>query len=133
MDDLRLSHDELMISSRESEKKAKHLEAELMQAQEDLAASERQRRAAEAERDDLQDEISGGLKDRLVVLLVLFMWLFDLLGVVLLHDIALMLMHLHIQQTRNFMLVYLWDFLPTFRVRVLLTSYFMFCGLHSLN
>ena len=59
-----MSRDELLISARESEKKAKHLEADLMQAQEDLSASERQRRAAEMERDELQDELSGGLKDR---------------------------------------------------------------------
>ena len=64
MDELRQSRDDLLIQSRETEKKAKNLEADLMQAQEDLSASERQRRAAEAERDDLQDELSGGLKDK---------------------------------------------------------------------
>lgn len=64
MDELRQSRDELVITGRDSEKKAKGLEADLMQAQEDLAASERQRRAAESERDDLQEELSGGLKDK---------------------------------------------------------------------
>lgn len=37
----------------------KSLEAELLQMQEDLAASEKQRRAAESERDDLQEEINS--------------------------------------------------------------------------
>ena len=64
LEDLRVSRDELLISARESEKKAKHLEADLIQAQEDFSASERQRRAAEMERDELHDELSGGLKDR---------------------------------------------------------------------
>ena len=64
LDDLRQSRDELLITARESEKKAKNLEADLMQAQEDLSASERQRKAAEAERDELQEELAGGLKDK---------------------------------------------------------------------
>ena len=64
LDEIRMSRDELLIHARESEKKAKHFETDLMQAQEDLCASERQRRAAEMERDELQDELSGGLKDR---------------------------------------------------------------------
>jgi myosin protein heavy chain len=37
----------------------KSLEAELVQLSEDLAASERARRAAESERDELQEEISN--------------------------------------------------------------------------
>ena len=52
------------MSARESEKKAKNLEADLMQSQEDHAAAERQRRAAESERDDLQEELASGLKDK---------------------------------------------------------------------
>lgn len=64
MDDLRQSHDKLLVTAKDSEKKAKNLEADLIQAQEDLAASERQRKTAEMDRDELQDELSGGLKDR---------------------------------------------------------------------
>ena len=55
-----------MQQNRDIEKKAKNYEADLMQAQEDLAAAERQRRAAETERDELQEELSGGLKDKYV-------------------------------------------------------------------
>ncbi|KAF3846904.1 hypothetical protein F7725_003982 [Dissostichus mawsoni] len=43
----------------ENEKKLKSLEAEIVQLHEDLAASERGRRHAEQERDELQDEISN--------------------------------------------------------------------------
>ena len=41
------------------EKKVKNLEADMMQLQEDLSAAERARRTAEAERDDLQEEMSS--------------------------------------------------------------------------
>merc|ERR1719436_1596846 len=44
---------------KELEKKVKNLEAELIQLQEDLSAADRARRAAEAERDDLQEEINS--------------------------------------------------------------------------
>ena len=44
---------------KELEKKVKSLEAELIQLQEDLSAADRARRAAEAERDDLQEEINS--------------------------------------------------------------------------
>ena len=64
MEEAHHAREELMGQNREIEKKAKHYEADLMQAQEDLAASERQRRAAETERDELQEELSGGLKDK---------------------------------------------------------------------
>ena len=64
LDDLCQSRDELLITARESEKKANNIEADLMQAQEDLSASERHKKAAEAERDELQEELAGGLKDK---------------------------------------------------------------------
>lgn len=45
--------------AKETERKVKNLEAELLQLTEDLAASERQKRAAESERDELQEEINS--------------------------------------------------------------------------
>lgn len=50
--------EELMQQLKELEKKIKAMEADMIQAQEDLANSERIRRAAEAERDELQEEIN---------------------------------------------------------------------------
>ena len=44
---------------KEFEKKYKSLEADLIQLQEDLSAAERARRTAEAERDDLQEEMNA--------------------------------------------------------------------------
>lgn len=64
MEEIRQSRDDLIISSRENEKKAKNFEAELIASQESLATSERQRRAAEADRDDLQEELSNAQKDK---------------------------------------------------------------------
>lgn len=42
------------------------MEADMIQAQEDLANSERIRRAAEAERDELQEEINTNVSRRYV-------------------------------------------------------------------
>ena len=64
LEETRQSRDDLIISSRENEKKAKNFEADLIAVQESLAASERQRRAAEADRDDLQEEASNAQKDK---------------------------------------------------------------------
>ncbi|KAK7113791.1 hypothetical protein V1264_013012 [Littorina saxatilis] len=57
MDEARLSREEMAASAKDNEKKVKNLEAELLKLQEDLALAERQRRNAEAERDELADEI----------------------------------------------------------------------------
>uniref|UniRef100_A0A8D0AH53 Myosin, heavy chain 11a, smooth muscle n=1 Tax=Sander lucioperca TaxID=283035 RepID=A0A8D0AH53_SANLU len=57
LDDARAAREEVLTTAKESEKKAKGLEAELMQLQEDLAAAERARKQAEAERDELSDEL----------------------------------------------------------------------------
>lgn len=51
--------DEASNALKEKERRCKSLEAELMQLQEDLAASERARKAAEAERDDLQELLNS--------------------------------------------------------------------------
>ncbi|GFY78830.1 myosin heavy chain, non-muscle [Trichonephila inaurata madagascariensis] len=50
--------EELALQLKEVEKKVKTYEADMIQLQEDLANSERIRRAAEAERDELQEEIN---------------------------------------------------------------------------
>merc|ERR1719245_2156509 len=54
-----LSKSEAITQYKELEKKVKTLEADLIQVQEDLSAAERARRAAETERDDLQEEINS--------------------------------------------------------------------------
>lgn len=54
------SRDEALTSFREKDKRVKSLEAELLQLQEDLAASERSRKAIQAERDELHDELAHG-------------------------------------------------------------------------
>lgn len=58
-EEARSSRDEMATIAKESERKVKNLEAELLQLTEDLAASERQKRAAESERDELQEEINS--------------------------------------------------------------------------
>lgn len=58
-DEARAARDELAASSKDAERKVKTLEADLLQVSEDLAASERAKRAAEAERDELQEEINS--------------------------------------------------------------------------
>uniref|UniRef100_H2RW08 Myosin heavy chain 10 n=1 Tax=Takifugu rubripes TaxID=31033 RepID=H2RW08_TAKRU len=63
LEDTRASRDDIFAISKETEKKLKSLEAEIVQLHEDLAASERGRRHAEQERDELQDEISNTLMD----------------------------------------------------------------------
>lgn len=52
--------DEMTNASKDIEKKYKQQEAEILQLQEDLAASERARKALQSERDDLQDELASG-------------------------------------------------------------------------
>ena len=59
LDEARQAKEEMQALFKENEKKLKNLEAENFKYQEDLAAAERARRAAESERDELQDEISS--------------------------------------------------------------------------
>ncbi len=58
-DEAILAKEEMANSAKEAERKLKNLEADNLQLQEDLAASERARKKAEAERDELQDEINN--------------------------------------------------------------------------
>lgn len=55
-----MARDEAISSFREREKRCKALEADLLQLQEDLAASERARKALQMERDELADEMANG-------------------------------------------------------------------------
>ena len=52
--------DEAISAAREKDKRCKSLETELLQLQEDLAASERNRKALQSERDELSDELASG-------------------------------------------------------------------------
>jgi len=54
------SREEAINGAREKDKRCKSLETDLLQLQEDLAASERSRKALQAERDELSDEVVSG-------------------------------------------------------------------------
>lgn len=56
------SRDEMINASKELEKKYKSLEAEFVQVQEDLTASERGRRDLQLEKDELIDHLASGNK-----------------------------------------------------------------------
>ncbi|XP_063701488.1 myosin heavy chain, non-muscle isoform X2 [Culicoides brevitarsis] len=58
-EEAKAAKEELAASTKENERKVKVLEAEVLQLNEDLASSERARRAAETERDELQEEINS--------------------------------------------------------------------------
>ncbi|XP_072319669.1 myosin-10-like isoform X1 [Eucyclogobius newberryi] len=64
LEEARASRDEIFTQSKENEKKLKGLEADILQLQEDFAASERARRHAEQERDELADEISNSVSGK---------------------------------------------------------------------
>uniref|UniRef100_A0A803W2I7 Myosin heavy chain 10 n=1 Tax=Ficedula albicollis TaxID=59894 RepID=A0A803W2I7_FICAL len=68
LEEARASRDEIFAQSKESEKKLKSLEAEILQLQEELAASERARRHAEQERDELADEIANSASGKSALL-----------------------------------------------------------------
>ncbi|XP_048008009.1 myosin-10 isoform X8 [Megalobrama amblycephala] len=57
LDETKLARDEIVAQSKDSEKRLQTLEAELLQLTEELAVSERQRRQAQQERDEMADEI----------------------------------------------------------------------------
>ncbi|KAH0629587.1 hypothetical protein JD844_011777 [Phrynosoma platyrhinos] len=68
LEEARASRDEIFAQSKENEKKLKSLEAEILQLQEELAASERARRHAEQERDELADEIANSASGKSALL-----------------------------------------------------------------
>uniref|UniRef100_A0A672VC17 Myosin heavy chain 11 n=1 Tax=Strigops habroptila TaxID=2489341 RepID=A0A672VC17_STRHB len=67
LDDARAAREEIFATARENEKKAKGLEAELIQLQEELAAAERARKQADLEKEEMAEELasaaSGSLQD----------------------------------------------------------------------
>jgi len=64
-----IARDEAVSAAKEVDKKYKASEAELLQLQADLASSERARKAAQSERDDLLEELNTGSSTRLILLL----------------------------------------------------------------
>lgn len=58
-EEARAGKEEAAGAAREAERRGKALEAEAVQHQEELAAADRARRQAEAERDDLLDELNN--------------------------------------------------------------------------
>ena len=64
VEDGALSREELAAAAKEAERKAKTLEAEVMQMHEDLASSERGRKAVENERDEMQDEVNNAASSK---------------------------------------------------------------------
>uniref|UniRef100_H3CRL6 Myosin, heavy chain 14, non-muscle n=1 Tax=Tetraodon nigroviridis TaxID=99883 RepID=H3CRL6_TETNG len=57
LDDTKLARDEIIAQSKDNEKKIQTLEAEVLHFSEELAVSERQRRQAQQERDEMADEM----------------------------------------------------------------------------
>ncbi|KAK6326816.1 hypothetical protein J4Q44_G00024610 [Coregonus suidteri] len=57
LDESKLARDEVVVQSKDTEKRLQTLEAELLQLTEDLSVSERMRRQAQQERDEMADEI----------------------------------------------------------------------------
>ncbi|CAB1344647.1 unnamed protein product, partial [Coregonus sp. 'balchen'] len=59
LEELRLSRDEALNMAKEKEKKIKSMEADTIHLQEELASAERVKKQAQAERDELQDELNS--------------------------------------------------------------------------
>lgn len=67
-EEARAARDELAANSKEVERKIKGLEADVMQLTEDLTGSERARRVAETERDELQEELNNNANKGTILL-----------------------------------------------------------------
>ncbi|XP_011503112.1 PREDICTED: myosin heavy chain, non-muscle isoform X2 [Ceratosolen solmsi marchali] len=67
-EEARAARDELAAASKEVERKVKGLEADVMQLTEDLTNSERARRVAETERDELQEELNNNANKGTILL-----------------------------------------------------------------
>jgi len=63
-DVIAVARDEAVNAAKEADRKHKTSEAELLQLQADLASSERARKAAQSERDDLLEELNSGSSAR---------------------------------------------------------------------
>ena len=64
MEQQRESSEHLQRQTKEAEKKAKNLEAELIACQDQLSSSERCRRSAEGDRDELQEELTNATREK---------------------------------------------------------------------
>lgn len=67
-EEARAARDELAASTKEIERKVKGLEADVLQLTEDLTSSERARRVAETERDELQEELNNNTNKGTILL-----------------------------------------------------------------
>ena len=56
-EEARIARDEAVASLKDSEKRVKNLEYEIISLQEELSSCERSKRALEVERDELQEEL----------------------------------------------------------------------------
>lgn len=70
-EEARTSRDELSATAKETERKLKSVEAEFLLLTEELSASERARRVAESERDDLLEEINSNSNKGFVFVIIL--------------------------------------------------------------
>ncbi|XP_040834252.1 myosin-14 isoform X1 [Ochotona curzoniae] len=68
VEETRTSREEIFVQSRESEKRLKWLEAEVLRLQEELAASDRARRQAQQDRDEMADEVANGNLSKAAIL-----------------------------------------------------------------
>jgi len=69
IDGLTAAREEAVNAAKEADRKNKMTEADLRQLQDDLASSERARKAAQSERDDLLEELNSGSSARLMLFL----------------------------------------------------------------
>uniref|UniRef100_A0A669D181 Myosin-10 n=1 Tax=Oreochromis niloticus TaxID=8128 RepID=A0A669D181_ORENI len=65
LDEAKVTRDDVISQSKDSEKKIQTLEAEVLHLTEELAVSERQKRQAQQERDEIADEMVSSKKRRL--------------------------------------------------------------------
>uniref|UniRef100_A0A452TV67 Myosin heavy chain 14 n=1 Tax=Ursus maritimus TaxID=29073 RepID=A0A452TV67_URSMA len=68
VEESRSSREEIFAQNRESEKRLKALEAEVLRLQEELAASDRARRQIQQERDEMADELANGSLSKAAIL-----------------------------------------------------------------
>ncbi|KAM4825344.1 myosin-14 [Thomomys bottae] len=68
VEESRSSREEIFAQNRESDKRLKGLEAEVLRLQEELAASDRARRQAQQDRDEMADEVANGNLSKAAIL-----------------------------------------------------------------
>nr|KAF6267353.1 myosin heavy chain 14 [Pipistrellus kuhlii] len=68
VEETRTARDDIFAVNRESDKRLRGLEAEVLRLQEELAASDRARRQAQQERDEMADEVANGSLSKAAIL-----------------------------------------------------------------